>query len=75
MWKAQVSTHVAPDHQNYSALAQHTQTTWTAVLKCDEPSRVEGGGCVTLHITLTFKYGQLDQLDIKNPKNDFLKRT
>ena len=37
---AQVFTHVALDHQTYSALAQHTQITWTAVLKCDEPSRV-----------------------------------
>ena len=37
---SQVSTHVALDHQTYSALAQHTQITWTAVLKCDEPSRV-----------------------------------
>ena len=37
---AQVSTHVAVDHQTYSALAQHTQITRTAVLKCDEPSRV-----------------------------------
>ena len=36
----QVSTHVGLDHQTYSALAQHTQITWTAVLKCDEPSRV-----------------------------------
>ena len=36
-----MSTHVALDHQTYSALAQHTQITWTAVLKCDEPSRVE----------------------------------
>ena len=25
---------------NLFALAQHTQITWTAVLKCDEPSRV-----------------------------------
>ena len=38
--KEQVSTHVALDHQTYSALAQQTQITWTAVLKCDEPSRV-----------------------------------
>ena len=37
---SQVSTHVALDHQTYSALAQHTQITWTAVLNCDEPSRV-----------------------------------
>ena len=37
---AQVSTHVALDHQTYSALAQHTQITWTVVIKCDEPSRV-----------------------------------
>ena len=37
---SQVSTHVALDLQTYSALAQHTQITWTAVLKCDEPSRV-----------------------------------
>ena len=41
--RAQVSTHVALDHQTYSALAQHTQITWTAVLKCDEPSRVGRG--------------------------------
>ena len=33
---AQVSTHVALDHQTYSALAQNTQITWTAQLKCDE---------------------------------------
>ena len=37
----QVSTHVALDHQTYSALAQHTQITWTAQLKCDEHYRVE----------------------------------
>ena len=46
---AQVSTHVALDHQTYSALAQHTQVTWTVKLKCDEHYRVEGGGLV--HIT------------------------
>ena len=37
---AQVSTHVALDHQTDSALAQHTQITSTAVLKCDDPSRL-----------------------------------
>ena len=31
----------------------------------------EGGGWVTLHINPTFIYGQLDQLTIKSPKNDF----
>ena len=30
---AQVSTHVALDHQTSFALAQHTQITWTALLK------------------------------------------
>ena len=35
-------THVALDHQTYSALDQHTQITWTAQLKCDEHSRVGG---------------------------------
>ena len=37
---SQVSTHVAQDHQTYSALAQHTQITWTSVVICVEPSRV-----------------------------------
>ena len=32
---SQVSNHVALDHQTYSALAQHTQITWTVQLKCD----------------------------------------
>ena len=72
----QVSSHVALDHQTYSTIAQHTQITWTAELKCDEPSRGwEGGGWVTLHINPTFIYGQLDQLAIKSPNTDFLKRT
>ena len=64
-----MSTHVALDHQTYSALAQHTQITRTAVLKCG------GGGWVTLHINPTFMYGQLDHLDIKSQKTDFVKRT
>ena len=71
---SQVSTHVALDHQTYPTLAQDTQNTWTAVLKCDEPSRVEGGGWVKLHINPTFIYGQLDQLAIKSPKTDVLKK-
>ena len=33
----------------------------------------EGGGWVTLHINPTFIYGQLDQLFVKSPYNDFLK--
>ena len=40
IYMTQVSTHVALDHQTYSALDQHTQITWTAHLKCDEHSRV-----------------------------------
>ena len=36
-----VSTHVALDHQTYSAIAQHTQIRWTAQLKCDWYYRVE----------------------------------
>ena len=35
----------------------------------------EGGGWVTLYINPRFIYGQLDQLAIKSPKADFLKRT
>ena len=42
----QVSTHVALDHQAYSALDEHTQITWTAQLTCDEHSRAECGGWV-----------------------------
>ena len=34
----------------------------------------ECGGCVTLHINPTFIYGQLDQLAIKSPNTDFLKK-
>ena len=40
--KSQVSTHVALDHQTYSALDQHTQITCKAQLTCDEHSRVCG---------------------------------
>ena len=35
----------------------------------------EGGGWVTLHINPTFIYGQLDQLAVRSPNTDFLKRT
>ena len=35
----------------------------------------EGGGWVTLHINPTFTYGQLDQLAIKSPNTNFLKRS
>ena len=38
---SQVSTHVVLDNQTLSALAQHTQITWTAQIKCDEHYRVE----------------------------------
>ena len=38
LWHSQVSTHVALDHR--CVLDQHTQITWTAVLKCDKPSRL-----------------------------------
>ena len=69
-----MSTHVALDHQTYSALAQHTQITWTAVLNVMSLPGWEGGGWVTLHNNPTFIYGQLDQLAIKSPYNDFLKR-
>ena len=41
---SQVSTHVALDHQTDSALAQDTQITWPALLKCDEHYRVERWG-------------------------------
>ena len=34
-------THVALDHQTYSSLAQHTQYTWTALVKSDEHYKVE----------------------------------
>ena len=40
-WIKQVYNHVALDHQTYSALAQHTQITWTAQLKYDEQYRVK----------------------------------
>ena len=72
---SQVSTHVALDHQTYSALAQHTPSTWTAVLKLMSLPGWGGGGWITLHINRTFMYGQLDQLAIKSPNTDFLKRT
>ena len=38
---SKVPSDVAVDDQNYSALAQHTQITWTAQLKCDKHYRVD----------------------------------
>ena len=34
----------------------------------------EGGGWVILNINPTFIYGQLDQLPIKSPNNDFFEK-
>ena len=67
-----MSTHVAIDHQPYSALAQQTQITWTAQLISDEHYRVERWGLGnTLQYNPTYIYGQLDQLPIKIPSIDF----
>ena len=52
--QSQVSTHVALDHKTYSALAQHTQITWTTGLNVMSLQGWEGGGWVTLYINPTF---------------------
>ena len=46
LYKQHVSNHVALDHQTYSALAQHTQITWTVNLNVMSITGWKGGGWV-----------------------------
>ena len=70
----QVSTQVALDHQTYSALAQHTQNTWTAQLNCETYYSVDRWR-LGLHYNPTYILRYLDQLTIKSPNTEFLKQT
>ena len=54
---SQVSTHVAGDDQTYSALAQHTQITWAAQLKCDKHYRADRWSLGLHYIIILHTYG------------------
>ena len=56
MTRSKVSTHVALDHQTYSALAQHTQIT-SAQLKCDKHYRVDRWSLGLHYIIILHTYG------------------